>query len=240
MHVHHLALAAGSDLPLLFAAGFVGSAHCIAMCGPYVGACAARFAPPGIAAGAIAGQHVMLSAGRLVVYALLGAIAGSFGKIALALSAAWHLDGLVALAVGVAMGTLALSMIGVLGDPTRWLLRFGLGHALGAARAAAAQMPRTLAPVLLGMTQGLLPCAMVYAATSRAALAGSGGAGAAVMLAFGLGTVPTLLALGLIPSRWVRRPASPRLAGVLLLLVASFSLLRGAAAFGWVPSGPLW
>ncbi len=240
MHVHHLALAAGADLPLLFAAGFVGSAHCIAMCGPYVGACAAKFAPPGTAVGSMVGQHVLLSAGRLVVYAIFGMIAGSFGKIALALTQSWHLDGLVALAVGVAMSVLALSMIGVFGDPTRVLLPLGLGHALGAARATVARTPRMIAPVLLGMTQGLLPCAMVYAATSRATLAGSGGAGAAMMLAFGLGTVPTLLALGLIPTRWVRRPASPRLAGVLLLVVAFFSMLRGAAAFGWVPSGPLW
>lgn len=240
MHHHHLALAAGADLPLLFAAGFVGSAHCIAMCGPYVCACAAQFAPPGTAGRAVAGRHLLLSAGRLLVYAALGWIAGSFGQVALAVAGAWRLDGLVAMGAGLLMMVLALSMLDAWRDPTRRLIDLGYGQALSSLRAAAGRMPVALAPLLLGAAQGLLPCAMVYAAASRAAVAGSGGAGAVLMLCFGLGTVPTLLALGLVPARWRRRASSPRLAGALLFTVAVLLLLRGAAGFGWIEHGALW
>jgi sulfite exporter TauE/SafE len=52
-----------------------------------------------------------------------------------------------------------------------------------------------------GLAWGWLPCAMVYAALATAAVAGSPLRGAAAMAAFGLGTLPFLLAAGWFAAR---------------------------------------
>jgi hypothetical protein len=57
---------------------------------------------------------------------------------------------------------------------------------------------RTLgALAVLGMLNGLLPCGLVYVACAGAVATGGLGSGAAYMLAFGLGTVPVMLAISL-------------------------------------------
>jgi sulfite exporter TauE/SafE len=80
----------------------------------------------------------------------------------------------------------------------------------------------------LGMVWGWLPCGLVYSALTLALSSGSGVSGGAVMLAFGAGTLPTLLTLGVafdVVGHWVRDvPDTPRcrcagdLAGIDVLL----------------------
>lgn len=87
---------------------------------------------------------------------------------------------------------------------------------------------RTLgSAALLGGLNGLLPCGLVYIACAAAAASGGVSAGIATMLAFGLGTAPTLLTIGLAGKlvRWgnplrLRRVvlAGVTLAGVLLIV----------------------
>jgi len=90
---------------------------------------------------------------------------------------------------------------------------------------------------MAGAVWGWLPCAMVYSALVSAMLSGSAAGGAAVMLAFGLGTLPMMLALGVAGARlrgWLG------LRGVRLacgLLVLGFGLLGLARAAGGLPAG---
>jgi uncharacterized protein len=51
--------------------------------------------------------------------------------------------------------------------------------------------------LVLGLALGLLPCGFLYAALAVAAASGGGGFGALAMLAFGAGTIPALIAVGL-------------------------------------------
>ncbi|WP_308622180.1 sulfite exporter TauE/SafE family protein [Massilia sp. Se16.2.3] len=74
-----------------------------------------------------------------------------------------------------------------------------------------------------GALWGWLPCAMVYSALVTAMLSGSAGAGALTMLAFGLGTLPMMLALGL---------AGVRLRAWLRLLPVRIACGAGVLAFG--------
>jgi sulfite exporter TauE/SafE len=89
-----------------------------------------------------------------------------------------------------------------------------------------------------GAVWGWLPCGMVYSVLVTAMLSGSAVAGAAVMLAFGLGTLPMLLGLGLAGARLrqaMRVPLVRRAAGVLVLVFALMALLRAwNGSFGWV------
>ena len=83
-------------------------------------------------------------------------------------------------------------------------------------------LPRALA---LGMVWGWLPCGLVYSVLVTALSTGSAVQGGLLMMAFGLGTLPTLLAMGMAAVRlksllqkiWVRRFSG--------LLVLGFGLL---------------
>jgi sulfite exporter TauE/SafE len=89
--------------------------------------------------------------------------------------------------------------------------------------------------VATGFLWGWLPCGMVYSALVTAMLSGSAASGAAVMLAFGLGTLPMLLALGaagaqlrqLLARRGVRVASGS--------LVLAFGMLGLARAAGGLP-----
>ena len=102
------------------------------------------------------------------------------------------------------------------------------------------QAPPAAAPVLLGALQGWLPCALVYAAASRASLAGTPIMGAFTMLVFGLGTLPAVFAMTLVPQTLLRRVRAQRLAGVLLTALGALLIMRGLASFGLVPSTGWW
>jgi sulfite exporter TauE/SafE len=64
--------------------------------------------------------------------------------------------------------------------------------------------------------------------------------GALTMVVFGLGTVPAIFALTVVPQTVLRRVKAQRLAGVLLSLLGVLLILRGLANFGLVPSTGWW
>ena len=204
-----------------FAVGLLGSVHCLGMCGGLVAAFslghksrAAMAAPPPhapisrrmspFAAGS--GASLLRHLGRLSTYALGGALAGALG------SAAALLDRVLPVqVVFYALAQLMLVGLGlyVLGY-TRHLAVFErAGGAVLRAPPLRAMMCSTQAALArgfagnsapaayaAGLAWGLMPCAMVYAMLATALVAGDGLRGAGVMLAFGLGTVPLLLASG--------------------------------------------
>jgi sulfite exporter TauE/SafE len=64
--------------------------------------------------------------------------------------------------------------------------------------------------------------------------------GALTMLVFGLGTLPAVFAMTLVPRTLLRRVQAQRLAGVLLAGLGVLLILRGLATFGLVPSAGWW
>ena len=88
-----------------------------------------------------------------------------------------------------------------------------------------------------GALWGWLPCGMVYSVLVTAMLSGAATRGALVMLAFGLGTLPMLLGLGLAGARLrgLLRVRGVRLACGALVL--GFGLLGLARAAGGLPAG---
>jgi sulfite exporter TauE/SafE len=230
----------GGDLALLFMASFLGSAHCIGMCGPYVALCTAQFVPRGASRAARFGLRVLFNLGRVASYCVIGMIAGAFGQIAMAMASRWHMGGTVALAAGFATLVFGLSMMGLIQDPAGILARAGMDHWLRAARMKLSESSPLTAPLFLGALQGWLPCALVYAAASRAAVAGSASAGALTMAVFGLGTLPAVFALTVIPQQVLRRVKAQRLAGALLCAVGILLILRGLAGYGLIASTGWW
>jgi sulfite exporter TauE/SafE len=92
------------------------------------------------------------------------------------------------------------------------------------------RLPRT-ATVVAGMANGLVPCGLVYAAALAAAGWGSFAGACAMMIGFGLGTLPALAVVSLSPAALPQRlrPAMQKLAPLVLALAAALLLLRALA-----------
>lgn len=208
-------------LPILgtaLAAGFVGSAHCLGMCAGISG----LFAVHGTAASLRAEwpRAVVYNGGRIVSYAVLGAIVGGFGG-ALAASIP-RLAGPLRFATGAVIVLVGLQVAFDL----RWLRAIErMGGTLWQRLAPAARhfLPVNTAPRAfgLGLLWGWLPCGLVYSVLLIAATSGGAANGALTMAVFGAGTLPAMLATGLGAAKlatWTRQ-RSARL-GFGLLIVA--------------------
>lgn len=192
-----------------FTVGLVGGAHCAAMCGGIIAACtpAAAGKPSGRWRFALA-----YNAGRIASYTVAGALVGAVGQGALALRAGPAAQQVMLAAAGVSMLLLALYVSGF-GSVVR-------GMEAAGARAwryvqpcsrwflPANTLPRALG---LGALWGWLPCGMVYGVLLTALAAGDAVEGALIMLAFGLGTLPNVLALGLVAGRLRNLTSRPAL-----------------------------
>ncbi len=191
------------DLLTLLAAlltGLLGGVHCAAMCGGIATGLAAT-APRGGLPWALA-----LNGGRVLGYTLAGVIVGAFGGGLLALS---RLDGL-ATALRVAMGgVLVLAGLRLL-----WPHRFGFVNRGGAVawrwlrplqgKVVPASGP--LRPWVMGAFWGWLPCGLSTTVLAAAWLEASALHGGLLMLAFGIGTLATM-----VPVTW----SGTRLGGLL-------------------------
>lgn len=185
-------------------ASLLGSVHCAAMCGGFVG-----FYSVDGPAGAVRrwSSHAAYNVGRLVAYVLLGAIAGALGGGIDRVASRAGVDRAAALLAGslmVAWGASRLAAIyGVRmpGFSVSPAMQRRLGSLMGA---AGRWSPRRRAAAL-GLLSALLPCGWLYAFVATASGTGSAVHGALVMLFFWAGTLPVLLALG----AGIQRAAGP-------------------------------
>lgn len=192
--------------------------------------------------GATLSRVLAYNAGRIASYMLAGALAGGLAGAALALTRIAALQ--------LASYWLANLMLAALG-----LYLMDWWRCLARLEAAGQLLWRHVQPLVkpllpmdspikafaLGGLWGWLPCGMVYSVLLTALLSGSALAGAAVMLAFGLGTLPMLLGLGLLGARLRRgmQRRGVRLAcGALVLGFGLLGLYRAGhgVSLGWMDS----
>jgi sulfite exporter TauE/SafE len=216
------------ELGAMFLLGLLGSGHCIGMCGPLVAAF------PGDCRGTL--PHVFYHVGRVATYTSVGALLGGVGGVL----ASWGRDPLLwttrlqilfAFAAGGFLLVFGLVRLRLMREPA-WLYPERLEAMPGFRNLAGAGGNREGAAALLrvGLLMGLLPCGLSYAAFGRALAAGGFAEGAVLVLAFGLGTAPALLAVGLGAGRLLQRyrAYSDPVAGMLMLAMAARLLVDGA------------
>lgn len=194
----------------VFTASLLGSAHCAGMCGPLA---AVATAPVQVSANrspvprgnwwhASGASALSLSAiyntGRLLTYALLGALAGAVGKafdfggqtLGIQRTAAMA-AGAMLLAIGVLM---LLEHFGVMG--ARLSIPAPFRKALHSAHTRVNRYGPATRALTIGMLTAFLPCGWLYAFVVAAAGTASPVSGALLMLAFWLGTLPVMTAVG--------------------------------------------
>lgn len=188
----------------VFVAGLLGSVHCAGMCGSF--ACLASGGDGSSGPQALR-STAAYNFGRLFSYALLGAVAGAAGA---GLDRAGAVAGLARPAAVVA-GTLlilwgAASLAAALGVRIPMLdVPPALASRVARAVRSVQERPPAVRAFAIGALSAALPCGWLYAFVATAAAAGSALAGATVMAAFWLGTVPLMAAVGLGAQRLLGR-----------------------------------
>jgi sulfite exporter TauE/SafE len=209
-----------------FLAGLLGGLHCFAMCGGWIAAVAGPGDGVPLQRSRVlrAGQAAT-HAGRLTTYVLLGAAFGAAGGAAFAAAVAPLQRGLY-VAANVMLLLLAVSMV-ARGVAFGGLERAGLAAFRKLLPAVTRLAPRggMTSRYALGIVWGFTPCVLVYGVLPVALLSGSAVNGALVMLAFGLGTLPNLLAAGWTLARSRRWFADTRYRYAAAAVIVGFALL---------------
>ncbi|HFL7942403.1 TPA: sulfite exporter TauE/SafE family protein [Pseudomonas putida] len=214
-------------LPLLGSAlvlGLLGGGHCLGMCGGLMGALTLAIPPEQ------RGRRLRLllayNLGRILSYASAGLLLGLAGWAVASSPAALALRVVAALLL-IAMG---LYLAGWWSGLTR-IEALGRGLWRHIQPVASRLLPVSSLPraLLLGALWGWLPCGLVYSTLLWAASQGNAGYSAALMLAFGLGTWPVLLATGLAAERVnaLLRRRSVRVAGGVLVMLFGIWTMPG-------------
>jgi hypothetical protein len=216
------------DLIGAFIVGLLGGVHCAGMCGGIVGALS-------FGGGEQRRWPILLSynAGRIASYTVAGAIMGALGFFFSGLLPVQMAQQLLLTVAAVFLILMGLYLAGW----SRLLSR--VERAGGVIWRRIEPLGRRFLPVrsvgqglVLGALWGWLPCGLVYSALVWTVSSGGALQGAALMLAFGLGTLPNLLLMGVAAqqlSRWVRLPIVRWSAGA---LVVGFGLVLLVDAWG--------
>ena len=208
-----------------FLVGLLGGVHCVGMCGGIVGALSLGLSDSERTSGARWKYLLAYNLARIISYTLAGVLLGGVAWLAANWSGLHQLQTGLQLLAALFMIALGLYLGGW------WTGLLQLERAGGLVWSRLEPLGRRFLPVtstlhafLLGLVWGWLPCGLVYSVLVWSVSTGDPFYGGALMLSFGLGTLPLLLAMGAAAtslSAIVRDLRARRLAG---LLVAGFGL----------------
>tara|TARA_R110002049_G_scaffold39931_4_gene122318 strand:+ start:3429 stop:4136 length:708 start_codon:yes stop_codon:yes gene_type:complete len=221
-----------------FLIGLLGGTHCVAMCGGIVGALSVQMPGRSVRQWPI---HLAYNLGRITTYTALGVFAGAVGSAGMLLGDV--------LPVQLALYVAANVMLILLG-----LYLTGMTQLLAPVERAGGVLWRRIQPYTsrflpartparalpLGLLWGFLPCGLVYSVLATSLVTGSAMRGGALMLAFGLGTLPNLMLAGMLFKRFrdfTRNTRVRFVAGLLVLGFGVFGLYHAPSLGGHLWSG---
>lgn len=235
-----LAIDSSSSFGTLFLFGLLaGLSGCAALVGGLVLALSSQWIDVSGKTGKIGDRlkpQVIFNAGRILAYALAGALLGQLGESARITPG---ITSITTGAVSIIMIVLAFQMLGFapfstirIALPKRLVRLAGRGFSKGG----------LLRPFPSGLMTILLPCGFTMAAEGVAVLSGTPWRGMAVMTSFVLGTTLPLLAIGLSSATFVNHPWRSGLimksAGMLVIFLAAYNL-DSQFSFAVRPGSPL-
>lgn len=248
------------SLVAVFLVGLLSGVHCLGMCGSIVGVFTAQVPKPPIHLSPGGGKgdrlslrekiglkgsarwpfHLAYSSGRIASYAIAGALVGAVGQAGLLMRDAVPVQHLLFTMSSLMLIVLGLYLAGVWGA-VRQLERLGGGLWKHLQPYTTRLLPVNTVPRALGLGAlwGWLPCGLVYSVLLTALASGNAMRGALIMLVFGLGTLPNLLAIGLFwegIKGWVQSPRVRLTAGLLVAMFGVYGLVKVGYTFyinGW-------
>jgi sulfite exporter TauE/SafE len=235
----------GASLFAVFMIGLLGSVHCVGMCGGIVSAISVASAPVKrfpVAVVAASGRDfgiletllriVSYNLGRIGSYAVAGAIAGGVARSARTLAGVSSVQMGGYWVANLMLVALGLYLMGAWqGLAYLEFAGHGVWRRIQPLTKKLLPLDNSLKMLAAGGIWGWLPCGMVYSVLLTAMLSGSALSGTTVMLAFGLGTMPTLLTMGLFGARlktWMQRRPVRVVGGLLVLTFGLLGVFRAA------------
>jgi sulfite exporter TauE/SafE len=223
----------------VFFAGLLGGVHCLGMCGSIVGIFTAQI-PKDKKRWLF---QLAYNSGRLASYAAAGALVGAIGQAGLLFRDVVPVQHLLFALSSLMLIVLGLYLAGL------WHMVRRIEQMGGMLWKRIQPLTRSLLPVStpsralqLGLLLGWLPCGLVYSVLVTALASGNAAGGALIMLAFGLGTLPNLLAIGLFwdtAKGWVQSRRVRMIAGLLVAGFGFYGLFKVGYTFysyGWTGS----
>lgn len=211
------------DIWTAFLIGFIGSFHCIGMCGPI----ALSLPYQDVTKAKTAGNVLLYNGGRIVTYSFIGLVFGLIGQgIALAGFQQW-----LSIGLGILMLLAAFSVINFEKNLIKIpFLDKGfkkVRQQLARLLAKKSQKKQTL--FLVGVLNGFLPCGLVYLAVIGAIAMGNVFKGSFYMAIFGMGTLPMMLSIALIGNlvSLKFRKNIQKIIPYMLVIMAVLFILRG-------------
>jgi len=210
-----IAAATGFDYSLAMMAGFLGSGHCLGMCGALVSGYFMKNR----------GQRSYLpylayQLTRISVYAAIGVTAASLGVVLVSSGLFGKIQSLLQILIGAVVILLALGVIGWI--PWQGSIRLIPMQVLRKGYASASQKGPVLGAMIAGFLNGMMPCPLTFAMAVKATTATSVLEGGALMLAFGAGTLPMMLFISVAFGK-----LSAKLRGLMLKSAALIMMLMG-------------
>jgi len=209
--------------------GFLGGVHCLGMCGGVVGALTFSLEPKVQRSyWRMLPYQLAYNTGRISSYVIIGAVFGSIGAAIGSLATFLPAQQVLQVVAGLFMIVLGLYLGG-------WWFGVVAVEKIGQSLWFRLQpYAKRFTPVksiyqawLYGLVWGWLPCGLVYSMLIMALSAGGAFEGAMVMLAFGLGTLPNLLLMGVFAfyfTRLSRQIWVRRFAGASVMLMGGWQL----------------
>jgi sulfite exporter TauE/SafE len=214
------------SLTAAFLVGLLGGGHCAGMCGGIVGAVTVTL--PGSRP-----QWPFLLAynfGRIATYVLAGLLAGAIGASSFFLDHLLPIEKILYALANVMLILLGLYLAGI------WRVLTRLERVGGLLWQRLQPYSRKLLPVrtvpqavLLGTLWGWLPCGLVYSLLVAAVATAKPAEGGLLMLAFGMGTLPALLTMGMAAVQvkaWLQHLWVRRISGMMVLAFGVNGLLQ--------------
>lgn len=183
---HVVAATGGFDYSLAFIAGFLGSGHCVGMCGALVSGCFM-----GSRATRSYWPYLSYQLARISVYSIIGATAAALGVVLVSSGIFGKVQSILQMFIGSVVIVLAFGILGWIPfQGSIKLLPMGL---LRRGYASSRTKGPIVGSLMMGFLNGLMPCPLTFAMAIKATAAPTIWQGGLLMLTFGAGTLPTML-----------------------------------------------
>lgn len=204
-------------LGIAFMTGILGSFHCVGMCSGINGGYFI-YAARGTRLQSMLSFHGM----RLAVYAILGVSGALVGQVIVQSGLIGKVQGLLMMLAGILIVILGLNLIG--------LLKWKKAEVKPMVSVSSLSRQSTLSSVLIaGLLNGLVPCSLVFSVAVKAAATADPIDAGLLMVSFGVGTLPSMMAvtlMGISIGRYLQGGLI-KVAGSLVVVLGLWTLYEG-------------
>lgn len=178
---------------LAFSTGILGAFHCIGMCSGINGGFFACYQQRPNQQSPMIIPVLGFHAARIAVYSILGIIGALLGRTIVQVGIFGKMQGVLMIISGILVILIGLYLLGVFGKrkqkqtpANEQTIKF-INPSI-----PTASMKAKLAPFVAGIFNGLVPCSLVFSVAIKASGTADPIEAGLLMLAFGLGTLPTM------------------------------------------------